>query len=275
MPDILYDSEFNIEQTHCYTLSIQLRLDGFSFFICNPETNRLLAVSQTEHKISNEVFLTRRFLEWFEETELLKKTFQKVRVILFNQYFSVYPDAFNTPQVRNGVRDHLFSNEQLTDTAENYLPNFNARITFPLAPDLNKVLNDCLGEYQIIHPLRLLSESIQKSDRGSNYRVIMSPGPSFFYLLVVAGNELLLANTYQAKHHNDVVFYLYNSIRQLDLEPNSMILEYVGGNLSEDLGKNIQNFFHSVQPVQSTPLPSVSDELLHKEPELKNFLIYR
>lgn len=216
MFDFITDNSLDIDNTIQYILSIQVSLDGFSFLIIHPAENKIVAFKSTPLKISSENLLARRLKEWLESEEILKKPFKIIRIFIFTESFTLVPEELTGIELSdnlNSVLPHYDSNFKII---QNKIEALNAQLIFQLPADLNEVLSQYFNwQFEIIHPAtKILELPIESKSR--NIAVILYT-KKFFYLIVYQFNKLLLANSFQAAHPNDLVYNVLNAFHQLGI----------------------------------------------------------
>ena len=216
MFDFITDGSFDIEKTKQYILSIQVSLDGFSFLIIHPSEERIIAFKTTPLKISSENLLSRRLKEWLESEELLKRPFNSVRVFIFTENFTLVPVDYFRSEWHQDLTSILFQENASNKIIENKIGSLNAYLIFPLSSDLIEVLQLFFNNnFEIIHPVTKLLQTPLKSKKR-NCAVILSTKKCFL-LIVTRNNKLLLANSFQTAHQNDLVYNVLNTFQQLGI----------------------------------------------------------
>ena len=156
MSELVSIESFDIEKTYEYILSIQVSLDGFSFSILSQHENEILAFSTNQLKISSTALIARRFNDWLESEELLKKPFKKIRVVVFSQKFTLIPEEYFREGLKQEIPPLLFGEDDEHEIAENAIGELATRLIFALPTGLNKVISEQIGECEIVHPVKII-----------------------------------------------------------------------------------------------------------------------
>ena len=232
MFDFITDDSFDIEKTKQYILSIQVSLDGFSFLIIHPTENRIVAFKSTPLKISSENLLARRLKEWLESEELLKKSFESVRLFIFTENFTLVPEEYFGDDWHQDLTSMLFQEEADNKIIENKIESLKAYLVFPIPSEIVEVLQLFFPEnLENIHPVAKLLQTPVKSKKR-NSAVIVST-KKYFSLIVTQNNKLLLANIFQTAHQNDLVYNVLNTFQQLEIARSETDL-YVAGSITQN-----------------------------------------
>jgi hypothetical protein len=216
MFDIIKDESFDIDNTIQYILSIQVSLDGFCFLIIHPSENKIVAFKSTPLKISSENLLARRLKEWFESEELLKKSYETIRVFIFAENFTIVPEELSEIELFENLNPVLFQHDSNFNIVQNKIGVLNAQLIFLLPADLGDVFYQYFkNQFEIIHPAtKFLQSPIESKSRNS---AVIIYTKKFFYLIIYRDNNLLLANSFRAAHPNDLVYNVLNTFHQLEI----------------------------------------------------------
>lgn len=232
MSDLIKDGSFEIANTKNYILSIQVCLDGFSFLIVDPDEKQILASKNSPVKISNDILLARHLKEWLESEALLKNPFETVRLFFYSENFTLIPAEYfgREREMQINLTSVLFDKKVSGSFIENKIENVSATLVFPVPQDIINVLTQFFKSIEIIHPVtNLIQDGIERKKRNVSF--ILST-KKYFYLVVFGNGKLVLANSFQNQHPNDLVYNVINSFQQLDFSRNETEL-YVSSALGQ------------------------------------------
>lgn len=241
MDEFVTDKSFDLEKTFEYILSIQVSLNGFSFSVVCPAKNKLLAFNHTPLKISSESLITRRFNDWISSKSLLSKTFKKVRLILFNKEFTLVPEKYFNSEIKAEIPDLLFEKKKNTEIAENIIIDQKSRIIFLLPNGLHKIITSYFGEYEIIHPIKLVANQHVKTDKKYVLNLIIERGN--FYITLFKKDKIFLCNNFDYVHTNDLIYYVLTILKQLSISPKETELVYYGIFKDQNTLSTLQKYF--------------------------------
>jgi hypothetical protein len=265
MFDFVKDDWFDIEKTKYYKISIQVSLDGFSFLIIHTAENRIVAFKNTPLKISSANLVARRLKEWLELEEILKNPFESVQVFIFAENFTLFPEEYFEEEQRQDLPSMLFQEVEGNYIIETKIASLNARFIFPIPSEINDVLGSFFTEIpEIIHPVaKLLQAPVTSKKR--NCAVIISTG-KYFFLIVTQNNKLLLANSFQTAHKNDLVYNILNTFQQLEATRSETELYVAGSNTQnskiEDL---LKPYFENIALLKTEGIvinPEITNQFL-------------
>ena len=211
-------------------LSIQVSLDGFSFYI----ENELLQSRLSEEYIAfSEAFTPEKTLEEiqkiFEKFSELKEPFKKVNVVYHNELYAFVPATLFD---ENHLTDYLKYNTKIlkTDFAvyDEIKKHDLVNVFIPFA-NINNFFFDNFGSFTYNHGMSILVNAIlDKAAIDGQNRMVAHVGQSTFDLVVYKDNNLLLGNTFSYTSPEDFLYYILFCAEQLDLNPDEVELELIG-----------------------------------------------
>lgn len=247
------DESFDLDKSHEYILSIQVCLNGFSFSIVKPSESKLVCFKSTTLKISSSSLLARRFNDWVKSNPVLMRPYLKIRGIIFSEKFTLVPEPLYHRKFHNEITHILFEDSNKLHVAENVVKKLNAKLLFDLPDQLPEILKRTIGECEIIHPVKLLINHL-KNDTEDNTLTLLFNAKNMYFVLT--GKEtLIMANSYQINHPNDVLYFALTAPKQLNINPKSTHLLYSGKpNFKEEIDRKLENYFLSARTITTDKL---------------------
>ncbi len=261
-----FEESLDLENTFEYILSIQVSLNGFSFSVLDPGESKVLAFKNTPLKISSNKLISRRFKEWFQSETILQRTFQKIRIIVFSEIFTLVPKNYHSNELKEEVIHILFKDGDRFKFAENLVKKIDATLLFALPEDFVETINETVGECEITHPVKSLIH--HNLDQEDQIKLTLLFSNKDLYFILTDGSTVLLANNFKINHANDVVYFVLTALKQLGIESKSTVLDYAGksGYIGET-EKNLHKQFASIEKlmIRETRLPDhvVTENILH------------
>lgn len=242
MYGLITDEHFDLENTKEYILSIQVSLGGFSFSVIRPNEKRVLALQHTPVTISNERFISRRFNEWLDSEELLKKIYKETLIIVASEKFTLVPETFYSEQGKREIIYPLLETNATEKIGENRLENSTSRLLFAIPPQLENTLENAT----LLHPVKLLIEN--RPDITTENGLILWFNSGGCYFVLYDSKQILLANHFKITHENDVIYYILTTLKQLGLAPGKTEIQ-MGGEMAEkeSIKNMLQKYFLSVE----------------------------
>jgi len=246
MSDLVTDSIFDLNKTTVYKLSIQVSLDGFSFFVLDVADNRLLAWCKKSVTISNFSFIARRFEEWLHDEELFQQAFNEVEVVFFSDKFTLVPNNF----FEDSQKTELL--KLLHDEANNPSVLYDAldlqyKLVFSVPTPFYNLLNQKFSNHSVHHPLQRLLQGMEKTESKRDKKMALWIGTRFFYLMVLNQGVIQVVNAFSFAVGNDILYFSLSTIKQLDLAPQDVNV-YLSGQMDKigDLVVKLNKYFNQV-----------------------------
>ncbi len=249
MSELVSIDSFDIEKTYEYILSIQVSLDGFSFSVLSQHEDKLLAFKSNQLKISSTSLIPRRFDDWLKSEEFLKKPFKKIRVVVFSQKFTLIPEEYFQDGLKQEIPPLLFGEDDEQEIAENVIGELATRLIFALPKGLNKVISEQIGEYEIVHPIKIILSNLPET--GKENGLILLFDAKNFYVVLHGKNKVLLTNSFKMTHVNDVVYYVLTILKQMEISTSKtdiFIIESV--NKLSGIEESLKPYFTEIKELK-------------------------
>lgn len=265
MFDFIKLDSFDIEKTKEYSLSIQVSLDGFSFLIVHSSEKKVIAYKNTPLKISNKNLLARRLKEWLEAENIFKNPFNSVFAFIFTENFTLVPTEYSGDNQIENLTTHLFQHDLNNKLIENKIDDLNAKLVFMLPIEVMNVLHlQFNNNVKIIHPVtNLLKYPVESKKRNS---AVILTTKKYFYLIITRNTRLILANSFQAEHLNDLVYHVLNTFQQLEIARSETDL-YVSGlrNDNSEIEDLLKLYFENISNLKISGLIT-NPEIINQSP---------
>ena len=217
-------------------LSIQVRLDGLSFFTQNLDT---LVIEHYENRPFatrvDPLGLTQELETLYAESDILKAAYQKVTVVYVNSLFTFVPKAvFN----EDFLADYLKFNTKILATdyiAYDILEEQDIVCVYVPYTNCNNLFFGYYGSFDYHHSMSLLAQKTLSSNskRDEHPKVLINVQESSFEIIVHQNKELLLVNSFEFTTKEDFIYYLLFTMEQLALDPETVPVA-LAGNISKE-----------------------------------------
>lgn len=208
------DKAFDKNKTNQYRLSIQVSLDGFSFLVFSEDVKKVLASKNTAVKISSPKLISRHFNDWVNAEPLLKLPYQKVTILLFEEHFTLIPNATN-PRLTTEILTNPDGERILY---QNKIDSIEAVLQFGVNDELAETVRTLFSNAEWTHPVSVLLNNFPAGEKPNTGILIQSQNQ--YFLVLKRKNRLLLANCFRAGHSSDLIYFLVNTCRQLGISRN-------------------------------------------------------
>ena len=255
MSELVSYEPFDLEKTYEYILSIQVSLDGFSFSVLSQQEDKILAFKTNQLKISSTALIARRFNDWLESEELLKKPFKKIRVIIFSEKFTLIPEKYYRNTSNQNISTLLFEENDESEIAENIIGELATRLIFTLPPGLNKVISEQIGECEIVHPIKIILSNLPETEKENGLIILFDV--KSFYTILFERNRILLTNNFKMSHVNDVVYYILTTLKQLEISTSKTSLFITDSvNKLPKIEDSLKPYFNEIKELKLIPFLS-------------------
>ncbi|WP_261376469.1 DUF3822 family protein [Gillisia sp. Hel_I_86] len=219
-------------------MSIQVRLNGFSFCILNCSNNEIAWYKKIDlGKEHSPIQILKEIEKLYTEEINLENEFQEVIVLFSNNLYTVVPGAFF---IEEEASTYLKFNTKILKTdivAHDMLAHDLVNVYIPYT-NINNYFFDKYGEFEFKHNISVLLEAVlAKNNEGKNAQVYLNDYSGYYDLVIVKDNKLLLANTFQYDTKEDFIYYLLFTAEQLQIDPSEFNLWLLG-----DISKDSDNF---------------------------------
>ena len=210
-------------------LSIQVRLDGLSFFTQNNEGAVIDYASFAFRRKVDPAGLLTEVQLIVNENPLLQASYKKVSVIYVNNLFTLVPLAlfdeskltdylkFNTKMLQTDfvTFDHIGTHEIVNV----YIPYAN----------VNNYFFDEYGTFTYHHALtHLIKDVLDNAGHQEQAQIAINVHPLSFEMIVTEQKKLLFANTFDYQTKEDFIYYVLFTLEQLELNPETVQVYFTG-----------------------------------------------
>lgn len=234
-------TQSNISSTSIYRLSIQVRLDGLSFFIHN-KSNDLIDNGNVCFRESTTTLNTSSYIipdlpilidDIFKSNSLLNQPFYKVSLYFDNELFTLVPKVLFD---NSKISDYLKFNAKVLQTDQvcyDYIENTELVIVYVPYTNVNNYFFERFGTFDFYHKASLLIDNEFKNLTSTN-TVSIYKNTTHFYLVVTKNKETTLLNRFNVQTPEDFIYYILFTLEQLDINPDTTPISIYGEITKDD-----------------------------------------
>lgn len=222
-------------------LSIQLSLSGLSFCILNKDSNTIIEVKELRfEKRLNPFEVLDELKVLFENESTLNNSFTNVTIVHNNDLSTLVPEAlFN----KNHVADYLKFNSKILKSDfiayDSILENSSVNVYVPYI-NINNYIYDKFGTFIFKHISSVLIDSILRIEKASTTpKVYIHVSLNHFEIIIIKEGKLELYNTFVYNSKEDFIYYILFTAEQLNLNPETLNLVFIGDITEDDEIYNI------------------------------------
>lgn len=222
-------------------LSIQLSLSGLSFCILNKDSNTIIEVKELRfEKRLNPFEVLDELKVLFKNESTLNNSFTNVTIVHNNDLSTLVPEAlFN----KNHVADYLKFNSKILKSDfiayDSILENSSVNVYVPYI-NINNYIYDKFGTFIFKHISSVLIDSILRIEKASTTpKVYIHVSLNHFEIIIIKEGKLELYNTFVYNSKEDFIYYILFTAEQLNLNPETLNLVFIGDITEDDEIYNI------------------------------------
>ena len=205
---VFRESNFDLNNSQQYSLSIQADLDGFSFVIQQNQTGQIVLIHTESFMLSHYGILARKIQELTEKYDMLKGDFDNIQVYLPGSQTGVFPDDFHLEkEIRNSLLEKKsLKNRTKTVSSVTILPGY--QLCWLIESTLKETIIECYPKARITHiavPLIHYFANLH-NNADKNWYCYLSDKEIFF--LGFDKGQLCFFNKFSCIEEQDVLYYL-------------------------------------------------------------------
>ncbi len=244
MPDLLKaNAEFGFSayQSEKKTdrLSIQLKLDGFSFCISNPTERKIFyfadhRIIRSHNKQLNWDSLSNIFDDWLNQNNISKDSFYEIVISINHPNYTILPSSFFSEANKDG---QISFNQQIDypfDVLSNPLTGTNQELIFAFPKSIKYVLNAYFNKYTVQHSVFISHESYYKLNKNKNIgnQAYVYVYNRDFHIIIMNNENLIFQNSYKYTAKEDFIYFILLAYDEAKLNPEEDRL-YLLGEISQ------------------------------------------
>ena len=234
---LLYMSNtINITEKKYKKLVIQVNLKGFVFCVLDTLSNSALTLKTIDFSdYSTTSKIEDYFWKAFSEHPDLSLKYDEVVVIHDNNLNTFVPKALFDEQF---LGSYLQYNTKVFETdffAFDEIATYQMNTVYIPYVNINNFFVDEFGFFTYKHSNTILvSKLLELSKNVDAKKMFVHMGTRHFEIIIVQNQHLLLFNSFDYKTPEDLIYYLLFTAEQLNMNPESFPLEFLGAIAEED-----------------------------------------
>jgi hypothetical protein len=250
-------TKINLEEhTYNETLSIQVSLDGFSFYAQDKNTGGYdEIVARTEENADSPEKILRKIEQVFEDHAGILKTFNTVDVVYRNELFTIVPSALFDPE---RLTDYLKYNTKILSTdfiVFDEIKPFELIVIYIPFANINNFFFDRFGSFSYHHHMTVFIEKVLDNASNSQKQAVVNLDQGNFEIVAHEGKKMLLANSFTYENAEDFLYHILFCYEQLNFDPNRDTL-VINGQLDKNgaLYQLTQTYIRHIKLVEKSLL---------------------
>jgi len=226
-----FDRALIKEASENYRLSIRISPDGFSFCIFDNPRNKFAAVADWDFQgVFNNISLKNLLKEFIPQQEWLQLKYEKILIIVENQYATIIPKAL---YLKNQRREYLKLNFNIIENDIvkcDVIGLIEAVNIFSIPNSLFSTIVDNFPEATIHHHSSALIQTLllMNKNKSSETEVFVNIRKGNFDIVIIKNNTLLFYNSFPYNCKEDFIYYLIFVLEQLKQNPEETQVTLIG-----------------------------------------------
>jgi len=250
--------------SHC-RLFVEVNAHSFTYTLLNQRNMGPLVVKYFQLDQGKDRRLTETLREILENDPLLKRQVKETLLVYNFPEASLVPEPLFSMDTNKEIIDIVHGNLQKGLVLSEKIPWWELFNVYRISPELHQLLQQQFTAGKYWHYYSLLLKSYKMFDSGAGegkdcLKVVFYPDK--MVVLVIKQGKVHLMQTFNYQDVKDVVYYLLNTCRQLDLNPEEARL-LVGGLIDRQsaLSEELFKYFLQVDFENIDESIKVTDEL--------------
>lgn len=226
-------------------LSILFLKDGFSF--CVIKDDQLVHQERVQYDARLDVSYFEFLSQRIDQQLYLNQTYDEVNVAYLGSQFNLVPVAYfeqdNDAQKWLEFNAEIYEGDQIEVSD---LAFIKAKMIYAIPIELQKIVARKFDGTQIKSASAVFMNSFEPETDDA--QVFLNIHQSQLEILVFKNQQLLFYNIFEIATKEDLVYYVLNALKQLNLDPNEVEVYYFGGNTPDESLKMLMNFVRHLMP---------------------------
>jgi len=219
----LFDETLDINSTENYELTIQASPEELTFCLLDTIRNKYVLLRSFEAEDNN--YLNGPGIdELISKDDFLTKKYKRTIIVMPSRKFTLIPAQLYDP----GKKDEYFSFNHVPEDGQLVLSNKttdpDAFIIFAVAKSLYEALSARFPGVLPFHHTKPLLNHVAHCRKSVNGSYIhLNVEKEFFNLIIFNHDILKLCNSYNYRNINDILYYVLNSFKNLEIRQEETI----------------------------------------------------
>jgi hypothetical protein len=243
----LFDETLDINSTENYELAIQLSTDGFSFCLLDTIRNKFVLMRVFEPE-ETKYFNADKIRELIAHDDFLTKHYKKTSIITPTRKFTLVPSPLFDPAKKDEYFTFNHTIEEGSPVIANKLHDPDLFIVFSLPGSFSDLISELYPGIHPFHHIKSLFDHITRSRKSvsGNY-ISVHVEREYFNLIIFNSNQLKFCNTYSYRNISDILYFVLNVFKKLDIKQEETI--YFSGMTEkyDDLSSNFSIYVRNLK----------------------------
>jgi hypothetical protein len=243
----LFDETLDINSTENYELALQVSPDEVSFCILDTIRNKFVLLRSFEPD-ENKYFSPEKISELLFKDDFLSKKYKKVNLILPSHKFTLVPAPLFDPAKKDDYFYFNHNKEEGRNIIANKLTDPDSYLIFSESTSILNITNQLYPGVFPYHHLKPLFSYISgnRKNVAENY-IHLHIDREYFDLIIFNHNLLQFCNTYTYRNISDILYFVLNVFRNLDIKQEETIWLSGLTEKYDDLSSNLSIYVRNLK----------------------------
>jgi hypothetical protein len=242
----LIDEIFDTGNSQNYILSIQCSLNGFSFLIFDPISDKFIAHIEKEIVLASAFELKAELEKYLKAEAILNQSFKKVIISYLTLRSILVPQFMSEDEHVDLLMGIGFEKESDEVILKNDSVAGKSSMLFSFPGVLYRSLKERFPAAVFIAPSLPQVEYGIKANKIS-LTLVVSRFSDILIVLLVHEKKIHFLNQFYVKNDTDCLYYILNAVRQLNLDQTLELLLMGRINQHSILVSSLRNYFEKVE----------------------------
>ena len=226
----------NITEKNYKKLAIQVSLNGFCFCTSDTLSQNILNYKNIAFDLADQTTpIEELYAAAFRNNPDLAEKYDEIVVIHNNKLSTFVPTALFDEQF---LGSYLQYNTKVFETDFfdfDEISTYQINTVYIPYAHINNIFIDQFGTFDYKHANTILvSKLLDASKNIDEKKMFVHMNSGHFEIIVVQNQNLLLFNSFEYQTPEDLIYYLLFTAEQLNMNPESFKLEFIGKILEDD-----------------------------------------
>jgi hypothetical protein len=219
----LFDETLDINSTENYELFIQAGTDGLSYSLLDSIRNKFILL-RSFGADENKYFNSDKIDELIRNDDFLTKHYKRIKCIMPSWKFTLVPAPLYDPAKKEEYFSFNHSLEDGNIILADKIADPDAFLLYSVSKSISEVIS---SHYEGLHPhhhVKMLLEQTCSSRKSNNGNFIcVHVERDFFDFIYFSNNILKFCNSFTYRNVSDILYYVMNAFRKLDIKQEETI----------------------------------------------------
>ena len=226
-------------------LSILLQKGGFSFSVLKDKQWVHAEKGQVENSV--EESYVDSLLEQMNQQLYLNQSYDEIKIAYLGSQFNIVPNEYFEKEI--DLQKWLEFNTEVFENDQIKLTNLDAhqaKLIYAFPFEVQNALQTKFSDFQIQSASEIFINSFQIETESP--QAFINIHLKQIEILVFKHKKLYFYNIFEVETKEDIIYYILNCFKQLELDANSIEVYYFGWTLEDAALKMLMNFVRHVMP---------------------------